>query len=250
MSSGSSRVTKRRAPARNLRPRAKAVKSSMASEEDASTASTNHEADDNTSPLFFWRESHPETGYLSQWWPCAFRDAADPSKTYKTAEHYMMHQKALLFNDQAVAARVLAAGHPRDVKKLGRQVHGFDEAAWVAARERIVEEGTYLKFTQVIVPRAAREVGEAALRRGTAPGSMPVGEGGLRGLLLDTGDRELVEASPYDRIWGIGFREAGAEGVRGEWGLNLLGKALMRVRERLRREKEEREEKENGEEED
>jgi len=60
----------------------------------------------------------------------------------------------------------------------------------------------------------------------------------LRQLLLDTGDRELIEASPFDRIWGVGRkaedvrREAG--GDRRGWGQNLLGKCLMATRERLR----------------
>lgn len=60
------------------------------------------------------------------------------------------------------------------------------------------------------------------------------GEGWLRERLLATGERELVEASPGDRVWGVGFGEAEAEGRRGEWGMNLLGKALMTVRERIK----------------
>lgn len=56
----------------------------------------------------------------------------------------------------------------------------------------------------------------------------------LRALLLATGERELVEAAPRDRVWGIGFGESEAEGNRGRWGQNLLGKVLMEVRARLR----------------
>jgi ribA/ribD-fused uncharacterized protein len=58
----------------------------------------------------------------------------------------------------------------------------------------------------------------------------------LKALLLATGERELVEASPMDRIWGIGFGEKNAGRARRHWGLNLLGKALMDVRKRLREE--------------
>jgi ribA/ribD-fused uncharacterized protein len=79
-------------------------------------------------------------------------------------------------------------------------------------KSRIVEEGTYHKFT----------VSEDAER--------------LRRLLMETGDRELVEASPRDRIWGVGFGEKNAGRSRAKWGQNLLGKALMVVRERLREE--------------
>lgn len=60
------------------------------------------------------------------------------------------------------------------------------------------------------------------------------GQGWLRSRLLATGERELVEASGGDRVWGVGFGEAEAEGRRGEWGMNLLGRALMTVRERIR----------------
>ena len=49
-----------------------------------------------------------------------------------------------------------------------------------------------------------------------------------------------MEASPDDKIWGIGFNSEDAEGREAEWGNDGLGKALMRVRERLRKEKVER----------
>jgi ribA/ribD-fused uncharacterized protein len=59
----------------------------------------------------------------------------------------------------------------------------------------------------------------------------------LKDWLLETGDRELVEASPFDRIWGVGYAEKDAERNRGRWGQNLLGKALMEVRKRVREER-------------
>lgn len=68
----------------------------------------------------------------------------------------------------------------------------------------------------------------------------------LKRVLLDTGDRELVEASPRDRIWGVGFGAKNAEKSRGKWGLNLLGQALMEVRDRIRREEEENGKEEMG----
>lgn len=117
----------------------------------------------------------------------------------------MMYQKAILFNDTAIAARTLTAKHPRDVKSLGRKVKNFDQDVWVANRERIVFEGNMLKFRDET----------------------------LKAQLLATGDAEIVEASPYDDIWGIGYREEHADAVRADWGQNLLGKALMEVRKQL-----------------
>jgi predicted NAD-dependent protein-ADP-ribosyltransferase YbiA (DUF1768 family) len=139
----------------------------------------------------------------------------------------MMYHKAKVFNDPETAAEVLRADHPRKVKSLGRKVANFDEAVWAAERERVVREGNYLKFT--------RAVSEVGARRGHGAAAQPVGMS-LRDLLLSTGGRELVEASPFDRIWGVGFTAEDAGPRRDEWGLNLLGKALMEVRETFRRE--------------
>ena len=120
-----------------------------------------------------------------------------------------MYHKALLFGDQETADAIALEPEPSKQKALGREVKGFDKQQWKKKREKIVEEGNWWKFTQ---PK----------------------EGDLGGMLLETGDRMLVEASPYDRIWGIGYGASDAEGNRGTWGENLLGKALMRVRDRLR----------------
>jgi ribA/ribD-fused uncharacterized protein len=56
----------------------------------------------------------------------------------------------------------------------------------------------------------------------------------LKAKLLATGDRELVETSPVNRIWGVGYGEENAEENREKWGLDLLGKALTRARQRIR----------------
>ncbi|MFI7019623.1 NADAR family protein [Streptomyces sp. NPDC050164] len=143
---------------------------------------------------------------LSQWWPAPFTvDGVECA----TAEHWMMAGKARLFGDAAAERAVLAAGHPAGAKKAGRLVRGFDEAIWQRERFRIVVEGSVHKF-----------------------GAHPE----LREFLLNTGDRVLVEASPEDRVWGIGLAaddEAAADPER--WrGANLLGFALMEARERLR----------------
>ncbi|KAL7627876.1 hypothetical protein AAE478_002071 [Parahypoxylon ruwenzoriense] len=181
-------------------------------------------------PIFFWKPSEPDAGFLSQWYdeqPFLDRTSLTSSpngKTYATAEHYMMHHKALLFGDVAAAAAILHADTPREVRALGRAVRNFDDAVWARERERIVREGTWCKFS---LPAAGSSSPEHGRR--------------LRDALLATGARLLVEASPFDRIWGVGFGAAKAPRNRRKWGLNLLGKCLMDVREELRHEKEENE---------
>ena len=161
------------------------------------------------------------------------------------AGSYMMYHKALLFGDRRVAAQVLAQGlHPRKVKALGRKVAGFDEATWTARRGEIVRRGNVLKFTRAVTEEGFRKGTTAAgktlrktragTRLGDDDGLPPLIEGSLREMLLATGEREIVEASPYESIWGIGFTERDAEGMREHWGENLLGKALMEVRSELR----------------
>ncbi|MGW5753293.1 NADAR family protein [Nocardia rhamnosiphila] len=161
--------------------------------------------------LPFWGH-HPRSdgsvgaGCLSQWWPAEF---TVDGTVFPTAEHYMMWRKAMLFDDGAIAAEVLEAGSPGAAKALGRRIVGFDEELWGLHRFGIVVAGNVAKFGR-----------HEELRR----------------FLLDTGDRVLVEASPVDRVWGIGLA---ADDPRAEdparWkGLNLLGFALMEARSALR----------------
>lgn len=144
-------------------------------------------------------------GCLSQWWPAAFEVDGN---TYRTAEHYMMWRKATLFGDHETAERILAAPGPKEAKALGRQARDFDQVVWEAARyEIVVAAGTH-KFGQ---------------------------HDDLRAFLCGTGDRILVEASPRDRVWGIGLgRNNPAAHDPAQWrGLNLLGFALCDVRDAL-----------------
>ncbi|KAI1073395.1 DUF1768-domain-containing protein [Whalleya microplaca] len=196
--------------------------------------------------IYFWRPSHATTGYLSQWYPQAFRDRTDPRKVYATAEHYMMHQKALLFGDADTAAVILAAEDPATAKALGRRVERFDEAVWKHERRRIDDGGDGDGEAGKGVARDNESgSGNASARKktvwklGTAADAQELEAARFRDVLLATGDRELVEASPYDRIWGVGFRPQDAGRNRKRWGLNLLGKCLMEVREQFRREDEE-----------
>lgn len=157
------------------------------------------------------------SGWASQWYPSSFTatitlDGEEESVTFRSAEQWMMVQKALLFSDVPVAREILAvtgtsAGDMATVKALGRKVSDFDDSTWNANRDRIVLEGNTLKFEQ---------------------------NPELKESLLATGDKKLVEASPRDRIWGIGFGEKNALSQKERWGLNLLGIALERTREALR----------------
>ncbi|WP_041819220.1 NADAR family protein [Streptomyces davaonensis] len=161
--------------------------------------------------LHFWGHRPSPDGRisascLSQWWPSPF---TVNGVSYATAEHWMMAEKARLFSDPDAERRILAAEHPSQAKNAGRLVRGFDEETWTRERFAIVVEGSIHKFTS------------------TEP---------LRSYLLNTGDRVLVEASPVDRVWGIGLaaNDDGAMDPRRWRGPNLLGFALMEARERLR----------------
>ena len=107
-------------------------------------------------------------------------------------------------------------------------MRNFDEEEWTAQREVIVYDGTMLKFTNAVT--------EEGFRKGTSSkNDAPLIESSLRDVLLATGDRLIVEASPYDRIWGVGFGPGNAKENHRQWGMNLLGKALMEVRTALRK---------------
>jgi len=138
----------------------------------------------------------------------------------------MMFRKALLFNDTSIAELILSPSYSSTsksnmakVKALGREVSNFDDETWKAHRYQIVLDGNLAKFRQ---------------------------NPELKEKLFSTGSRKHVEASPRDRIWGIGFGSVSAgkmidtmgsgETVPKKWGLNLLGKALDETRSILREE--------------
>lgn len=137
----------------------------------------------------------------------------------------MMYHKAVVFKDPTSALEVLKASSPRKAKALGRKVDNFDSKKWDKLREEVVYKGNILKFTNAIT--------EEGYRKGSESSSGPL-EGSLKDMLLATGDRELVEASPFDMIWGVGFAAANADDNRASWGLNLLGNVLTKVRAELR----------------
>lgn len=149
--------------------------------------------------VFFWG------GQFSQW---AKYDIAIDNKIYNTCEQYMMAEKARLFGDHEAEAKIMVAKNPRDQKAHGRKVRNFEAARWQAVCEEIVFKANFAKYSQ-------REE--------------------LKAMLLATGDKIIAEASPQDAIWGIGMAESHPNVTdQTVWGQNLLGKALMRVRNALR----------------
>lgn len=160
--------------------------------------------------LFFWGHQPNKDGSIgkscfSQWWEAPFEI---DGITYPTAEHYMMAGKARLFNDKEVLEEILTVTHPHDAKKLGRKVKNFTPDVWNEHKFGIVLEANYAKFSQ-------NET--------------------LKEYLVNTKDRIIVEASPRDRIWGIGMGQSNEKAMNPNlWrGHNLLGYVLMEVRDRL-----------------
>lgn len=160
--------------------------------------------------IFFWGHHPKKDGSitkscLSQWFDCTF---CIDGITYNTAEQYMMSQKALLFNDMDIYRHIIQAKHPNECKTLGRQVKNFDLQVWQEHQTKIVIDGNLAKFSQ---------------------------NENLKEFLLSTNDRILVEASPYDTIWGIGLssQTPNIENPYTWRGTNLLGFCLMEVRDRL-----------------
>lgn len=117
--------------------------------------------------------------------------------------------KAMLFNDPDTATEIAKSKTPKEAKDLGRKVKNFDEAIWEANRERCMYNALEAKFSK---------------------------NDKFRKALISTGNKQLVEASPYDKIWGIGLPPNSLLALKEEnWkGLNLLGKALMKLRDQLR----------------
>lgn len=126
--------------------------------------------------LFFYRTAHP----FSNFHPAKF---VVQGQLFDTAEQYIMWRKALEFGDEESARAILAARTPAECKKLGRRVQGFDDAQWAKVRAGVAFDAVWHKFH---------------------------GNGKLREFLLGTGNKILVEASPSDRIWGIGYAEQDA----------------------------------------
>lgn len=150
--------------------------------------------------IYFWGSIY------SQWYKSNFTEGLH---TFNTAEKYMMYHKAMLFKDEDMAKQILKSNDPKVQKALGKKVKNFSQQIWDEHKLDIVIKGNLLKFSQDV---------------------------GLKNHLLATGDKILVEGSPYDTIWGVGLKYDNPLILdETNWkGENLLGKALMEVRKQLK----------------
>ncbi|MDO8416564.1 MAG: NADAR family protein [Agitococcus sp.] len=150
--------------------------------------------------LFYGRSE-----FYSNWHATGFRMYGLP---FANGEQFMMYCKAMTFGDEVVMAKILKESDPAKVKALGRMVQPYDDEKWAAVRLNLVQRGLLEKA------RTHPAIAQA---------------------LLATGTRLLVEASPWDKIWGIGLKETDPRALNpAQWqGLNLLGQAWMWVRQEL-----------------
>jgi ribA/ribD-fused uncharacterized protein len=144
-------------------------------------------------------------GPFSQWFKSKF---TIDNVEYNTAEQYMMAMKADYFDDKETLAKIMKTRDPSEQKALGRQVAKFDAEAWNAVSRGFVYKANMQKFSD---PALKQE-------------------------LMATGDKEIVEASPYDKIWGIGMGYDDPDLYdKTKWrGTNWLGEVLMKVRKDLK----------------
>ena len=163
---------------------------------------------DNLKFIFFWGHSATDPDAVgkfvfSQWFISPFEVDGE---IYKSTEHWMMAQKALLFDNMNLYNKIMNTEKPAEAKALGREVIGFKEEVWNSKKYEIVKEGNLHKFSQ-----------NASLKK----------------YLLETGDKIIVEASPNDSIWGIGIAQdaSNIENPHTWKGQNLLGFAIMEVRD-------------------
>jgi ribA/ribD-fused uncharacterized protein len=157
--------------------------------------------------IFFWG------GIFSNWAGAKFHAQLEKNSDYilfNCSEQYMMAQKAVVFNDNEILNQILLSENPKEQKALGKVVKGFDVDKWRSVARDLTYIGCYNKFLQ---------------------------NEKLRNIILSTNNKTLVEASPLDKIWGIGlaYTDSGIEDKNNWLGTNWLGQVLMKVRDDLRR---------------
>lgn len=178
--------------------------------------------EDSSLYTFFFREWE-EHGELCQWYPSSMsvlksdlynavgkevgNAVSDEYITFVCAEQLMMYCKGIAFDDMQTAEAIMRTDSPREHKALGRKTSGFDITKWRTVMQTVVYLGSISKFSQ---------------------------NPSLRAKLMSTGTTTLVEASPWDRVWGVGYYRTNAVHHLSDWGENLLGITLMKVRQRLK----------------
>ena len=146
--------------------------------------------------------------FFSQW---AKYDIVIDNIKYNTAEQFMMAEKARMFDDDHAFEQIMKSKDPSIQKSWGRKVKNFDKNKWEEISRDIVFKANYTKFTQ---------------------------HEDLKKTLLDTGDKVIVEASPWDCVWGVGLKADDKKILDpANWrGTNWLGEAIMKVREQIKNE--------------
>lgn len=156
---------------------------------------------ENYKIICFWKQ-YQKNGYLSNWYKSEF--IVDNIK-YNCMEQFLMAEKARLFNDKFIRNKILKTKKPNQQKALGRKVRNFNEEVWNNNKINIILKGLEAKFNQNI---------------------------DLKNKLINTKDAILIEASPFDKIWGVGVDCKTAKKSFETWnGENLLGFALMYIRD-------------------
>ena len=149
-------------------------------------------------------------GYMSNFYNSDFTDTINGKLIkFNCSEQYFMYYKCLTFdpNNKKLLKNILNETKPMVIKKYGRQVNNFVLDIWNEKRYEIMVNALRLKFKQ---------------------------NQDIKDALKNTGNKEIYEASPYDNIWGIGFGYTFAFTIdKADFGTNLLGKALMKVRSEL-----------------
>ncbi len=155
--------------------------------------------------IICFHNPNEENGFLSNWYLSRFRAG---NIDFSSMEQYMMYQKAVCFHDKDTAAKILTTNDVARIKALGRLVSGYDDNYWNGIRQIVVYNGLMEKFSQ-----------NAELKK----------------KLIETGNAILAECAVKDRIWGIGLSMSDPNRYeKAKWqGQNLLGYALMMVRESL-----------------
>lgn len=145
-------------------------------------------------------------GFLSNWY---LSDFTVYGIKFSSMEQYMMYQKAVVFKDKDIASQILKTNDVARIKDFGRQVSNYNDSVWNGMRQIVIYKGLLEKFRQ---------------------------NEKLKKALLDTGDDILAECAVSDMIWGIGLsmKDSNKNDIKRWKGQNLLGFALMLVRNELR----------------
>lgn len=159
------------------------------------------------SAVYFHLPEEPD-GYLSNWYRAEF----DLDGIHFTStEQYIMYRKCTLLGDQASAKAVLATDDPEKQQAIGQKAQGYIGNLWAGSRQMIAAKGLMAKFSQ---------------------------NEDLKQQLLSTGDSWLVECAGSDKVWACGVRlnDDRRRDIANWTGTNILGFALMQVREMLKNE--------------